>query len=265
MVLVVGVAFGVSTYHFLNESVESLVPFSALSNCDTYSEVFNLVPQSIYEEFPATVIATDFTTGKTANGFSDAVFVANWSSCLKTSTSGSLHLDEMSDVYYEPVGFALKVGFTGTFNRSYNGTASTNDGCFRLNCGFNFTFNSKGSPRRNYESYVNDSIFINVPYNENDVLSYQNNTGIIFENSQLITSIAGTNESVTASCALSLAGFYLEVMSVSNSIARSGTYLCTQYTSTFQAVSSGISIALATLGVCRMYFTVKAAFVKKEV
>lgn len=262
LVAMVVIAFSVATYHFLKESVQTLVPFSSLSNCDTYSEVYNLVPQSIYQEFPATVIATDYTTGKTANGYSDAIFVANWSSCLQTSVDGNLHLEEMSNVYYEPIGFFVGLNDVGSFSFSYNGSSSTNNGCFRLQCGFNFTFHSTPNPRKNYDSLLNDSIFINVPYNYNDVIDFENNTGLVFANNQLITSISGTNESVTASCSVSLTGYYLEVMSVSNSIAGTGTYLCTQYTSTFQAVSSGLSIALATLGFCRMYFTVKSAFAK---
>lgn len=258
VVAIVVVSFAVSTNHFLNESVQSLVPFSALSNCNSYSEVYTLVPQSIYQEFPATLITTNYATGKTDNGVIDVKFFANWSSCLVESVDNNFHLLPEKSIYYQ----YIDVYISESKNASFYGSSSTNDQCFQLNCGFEYVWNNYVDPRKNYGPFLNNSLFIDVPYNYNDLIEVDDFQNATIGDSQLITAIYGTNNSVTASCAVSMAGYYLQMFNIANSVTSTGTYLCTQYVTPLQAVSSGLSIALATVGICRLYFGAKSYIAK---
>ena len=260
MCAVVAIAFGVSTAHFLNESVESLVPFSALSECDSYSEVYTLVPQNIYEEFPGTLIATNYKTGKTSNGVIDVLFFANWTSCLKESVDSNFHLEPETNSYYQYVSIDL----ADRLSASFYGNSSTNGNCFKINCGFKYEWIEFPTRdiRKDFTQYLNDSVFIEVPYNYNDLIEVDDLSNATLGNSQLITAIYGTNNSVTASCSVSLAGYYLQMFSISNSVTNTGTYLCKQFVRPLQAVSSGLSIALTVVGLCRLYLSVKSFLAK---
>lgn len=254
-VIIVCLAFVMSAYHFSQQSVQSLVPFSSLSSCSSYSEVFSLVPQTVDVSYPATVIFVDYATDIVAEGYSNVTFSAKWSSCLQESIDNNFHLTpEISD-YYEAI---VLTNLSDIIYR-FNGSSSTNNGCFRLFCGLEWLWVGEHNPRKEYSEFLSDSIFMMIPDNRNIYEQYQNGTKD-YVNSQLITSISGTNNSVTASCAVSVGGYYLQTFTQSNSITATGTYLCTQKTGTLQALSSGLSIALGAIGVCRMYFLGKKYF-----
>ena len=241
---VVIVAFGLSTFHFLNQSVQSLVPFSAIS------EVYNVVPQSIDLEFPATFTVTDVKNGYTSHGYASAKFSAKWRSCLLQSVDNNFQFDSETSVIYDLVTVDLSTLYESDYN--YSASTSTNDECFQLYCGLVFTYEELIDPRKDYAAFLNNSIYINIMYSPDDAEQFSNGT-LFAVNSQLITSITGTNTSVVGSCAVSLAGTYMELMSVSNSVASTGTYLCTKFTTPLQAVSSALSITLSVTAICRLY------------
>lgn len=247
------VAFSLAVNHFMGGSVQSLVPLSSVSSCDTYSEVFSLAPQAVKVEEHFLFVITTVHNGQTNPGYALVNFTGQWSSCLRQSVDNNFHLNPESDVNYEPLALVPQE-FAGGF---VNASSSSNDGCFQLYCNFQYTYQVAINKRHDYESYLNNSIFVNIPYNINDGLELDDD-GLSVANSQLIASIAGTDNSVTAGCSMSIAGYYVEILSVSNSVTSTGTYLCTQYTTTFQAVTSAIAIALTAIGLCRLYLGIKA-------
>lgn len=246
-------AFVYSTYHFLNESIDVLVPFSSVSACSSYTEVTNLVPQTIERTYPATLVFVNYGTGLVYPGYANATFSARWSSCLQESNDNSVILVPENDENYLPVNISLINDLTQTIY----GTAYTNNDCFALYCEAVFTYVYDLNFQKNYDEFLDDSIFIVAPYNKN-VLTSDNNGTKLLTNSQLISTIFGTNTSVTASCGISLGGYYISIFTQSNSVSATGTYLCTQKTDTFEALSSGLSLALTALGICRLYFYGKA-------
>lgn len=251
VLILVASAFVLSTIHFLNQNVQSLVPFSSISTCDSASEVYNLVSQRTDVTYPMTLTLSNVNTGKIINGYTEASFVSRWSSCLMQSAD-ALQLNPESSVLYGPIEVPGNIDFL-----TFNGSTSTNNDCFRLFCGIELVFHHDVNIHRNYNEFLNNSIFANLFFNPNDALEVVNGTTMLVNN-QIVTSIVGTNDSVVATCSLSLAGSYLELFSVSNSVVSTGTYLCTQSTTSFQAVSSALSITLSTIGLCRLYFWGKA-------
>lgn len=258
LILVIA-AFVLSMIHFLNQSVQSLVPFSSISACNSASEVYNLVPQNIEITYPVTLTITNINTGKIADGYTAANVYSRWSSCLQQSVT-TLQLYPETSVIYEPIVLILSESDSDLL--AFNRSTSTNNDCFKLYCGVEFLFHADHDVRRDYNAFLNNSVYANLFYSTNDAFEIVNGTATLVNN-QIITSIIGTNNSVVASCALSLSGTYFELFSVSNSVGSTGTYLCTQNTSPLQAISSALSIALSAIGFCRVYFLSKNYMARK--
>lgn len=247
-------AFSLSVIHFKGEYVKTLVPYSSISSCDSYSEMFNLAPQTVQLDYPITMVFTYLPIGISTTGYASAKFTGKWKSCLRESIDNNFELlPETNISYLNPV-----VPLVDITAGSYETSVSTNDGCFQLSCGFEYSYydNNYTNIRRDYESLVNSSLFFNLYISVNDEYQYENGTAYFVDN-QVMASISGTNNSVIGTCGISLDGDVFFILTQSNAITNTGTYLCKTYTSNFQAISSALSITLSVIGLCRVYFTVK--------
>ena len=239
--------------HLLNENTQSLVPYSSIGNCATASQLYNLNPQHINISYPIALKFYDYATGALDPQYTQIAQVSStWSSCQKQAYDlSSITLQETEINYFEPLQVPVAAGATGDFNTSI----SSNDGCFQLSCGLSYT-TIYGISNSSFANYLNNTLIMIIPLDVNDVVMHENGT-LIFTNSQLMVTISMTDNSVTATCAVGIAGEVNFVLTASNFVVSSGTYLCTVYTTALQALGPALSITLSVIGVFRVYFMIK--------
>jgi hypothetical protein len=252
--LIVSAAFAFSTTQFLQEKIDTLVPFESTGGCSKAQQIYTLAPQLVEASYPGYLKYVDYTNPRANAMHTVSQFTASWSSCGKNSFNKSSFGLAAGETMTEIVPVEVKMDSKQRFDGSYDVNVTSADGCFNLFCGFSYSNHALlGTNMRNY---LNNTIIFVLPYLPGDIIDSENGS-LALGNSQLFASVSTTGSSVSASCGIGLAGTVTLVLTESNTIADSGTYLCTASTSLFQAISSGLSISLTLIGICRVYFAVK--------
>jgi hypothetical protein len=255
--------FAVSAYQFSLTKIESLVPFSSISSCDSAQEMFNLAQQEVEINYPGFAKLVEYHNGYTEVSSAITDFNGSWISCGgNTFNRSSFGLQRGHNTSYLPLLFY----FTNTtgidrvlvpLQYAASTTVTSTDGCFSLTCAFGYYYNFQ---HHNIEYYLDSRLLFIIPVTLNDAYDDKGN---IFGNSQLMASISTTQSSVSATCAIDIVGVVYFILTESNTVTSTGTYLCTTYSTHFQVVSSALSLSLTALGACRIYFAVKEFYHRK--
>lgn len=244
-------SFVLALIHFLNESIQTVVPTGFTSGCSDFSEIYTLAQQVVNVSIPSTVEFMDTRTGTLYPILALATFFASWTSCGIEHISG-ITLQDDSNTQYNPYFVELE----DSKNYSFSSFVNSNNDCFHLSCGYHYTIVADFIQRTDLAEYLNNSLNLVVPtnlrYSGDDV-----NGTFYVTNGQVVSSITATTESVTGYCAVTMGGLDIIPLTIGNSVAQTGSFLCTKYTSKVQALSSSLSIALSAIGICRLYFAFK--------
>lgn len=54
--------------------------------------------------------------------------------------------------------------------------------CFQLYCGTEYTYSPEINPTKNYDQFLNNSVFVNIPFNGNDEVQYVNESLYLVNN-----------------------------------------------------------------------------------
>ena len=250
-VAMVVTAFSIAYNHVIHTSVETLVPSTSTSSCVTSPQLYVLPEQSVAVTFPASAKFVDIRTGITYPLVATGTFYGQWSSCRKEAyDTESIRLSPQGNYNITPITIPLVDSRFGRFLS----TVESDDKCFSLSCGFDYHITQVDDK---IKDFLNTTMYLLIPYTVKDFYTIDNGD-LYVGNSQLFASLFATNNSVAATCAVGITGTLQVVLTESNSISGSGTYLCTTYTSTLQAVSSALSVALTVAGVVRFYFLGKS-------
>jgi hypothetical protein len=250
--IIIAFAFSFSYQHFINESVQTLVPSTATSACATSPQLYVLPEQNVQIEFPIAANFINYRSTITTPYMAKGSFYGKWSSCRREAydtNTIALTTKDASNISTISVPLSKEAVEEGT----YSSSVESDDGCFSLSCGFHYQMTTQDA---RIKDIINNTLYILIPYTDTD-LDTREDGKIYAGNCQIYTSLFITNNSVVATCAVSLIGTVQVVLTQSNSIEASGTYLCTTYTSTLQAVSAALSVTLTVIGVIRIYFLTK--------
>jgi hypothetical protein len=267
--VLVATVFAMSAYEFSLSKIESLVPFSSISDCDTSQEMFTLAQQDVNINYDAVVKFVDYRAAITSFADAMATFNSSWTSCGgNTFNRSSFGMETSHNTTILPILVNLTYFNSSTVDTStivqdygppgsFSTTVTSTDGCFSLTCGFSYTY---VLDHHGIAYYLDKRLLFIIPVTANDAFDEK---GKFFGNSQLMASISTTSSSVSATCAVDIVGVVYFVLTESNTVSSSGTYLCTKYSSTFQVISSALSLSLTAIGICRAYFAVKAFYKTK--
>jgi hypothetical protein len=269
--VLVATVFAMSAYEFSLSKIESLVPFSSISDCDTSQEMFTLAQQDVNINYDAVVKFVDYRVATTSFADAMAAFNGSWTSCGgNTFNRSSFGMKTSHNTTLLPILFNLTyvnystlvddpVSVSGIYGEpiSFSAAVTSTDGCFSLTCGFSYTY---VLDHHGIAYYLDKRLLFIIPVTANDVYDDKGNFA---GNAQLMASISTTSSSVSATCAVDIVGVVYFILTEANTISSSGTYLCTKYSSTFQVISSALSLSLTAIGICRAYFAVKAFYQTK--
>jgi hypothetical protein len=190
--------FAVSAYQFSLTKIESLVPFSSISSCDSAQEMFNLAQQEVEINYPGFAKLVEYHNGYTEVSSAITDFNGSWISCGgNTFNRSSFGLQRGHNTSYLPLLF----NFTNTtgidrvlvpLQYAASTTVTSTDGCFSLTCAFGYYYNFQ---HHNIEYYLDSRLLFIIPVTLNDAYDDKGN---IFGNSQLMASISTTQSSVSA-------------------------------------------------------------------
>jgi hypothetical protein len=254
-ITIIVVAFTLSYRHVVNASVETLVPSNARSSCASAPQLYVLPEQNVEVNCPYAMNFINYRSADTLKFMTKGNFHARWSSCRReayNTESIALQAQTVSNI----TSIVIPLQVSTLIYGEYSATAVSDDNCFSLTCGFNYAPTIQDAK---IKDVLNNSLYVLVPYTDEDVYSKANGD-IYLDNGQIFTSVYVTNNSVVATCTIGVVGTIQVVLTQSNSIAGSGTYLCTTYTNTLQAISSALSVTLTTIGLVRVYFLTKQYF-----
>ncbi len=247
------IAFGLSLQRALNSSVQTLVPEGSTSTCDTAPELYVLPEQFVEAKFPVSFKFVSYTDGTTIPGIGVGNVYGKWSSCRKQAyDTESISLTPENQYNITVDESPIRVATTA---EKFVSAVNSTDNCFQLTCGYEYFWKNISSTER-IKEIISNSLFALIPYTPDDFAVVDNHE-ILIGNTQVFTSIFVTNRSVEATCILSVDGTVINVLIQSNSVAGTGTYLCTTYASSFQAFSAALSITLTAIGITRLYFKAK--------
>jgi hypothetical protein len=252
--------FGYYTFPFSVEKIETLVPFGSTEHCDSASEVFTLVQQDVEMEYSGIVKFIDYHSGLETPFDYIVNMSGSWKSCGANGLDRSdFGLQTGRNTSFVPIMVNLTSAspaetVSTILRGDYNVTVTSTNNCFSLTCGYSFEVMNRPP---NIEYYLDNTLIFIIPTTLREATDGEVS---VLGNCQLMASIVTTPTSVSASCASSIVGTVYFVLSESNSISSSGTYLCTKYLSVAQTLSSTLSLLLTGIGACRIYFAMKAFY-----